>query len=155
MALEVGQQAPDFTLKSNKMQDVKLSELRGNKVLLLFVPLAFTGVCTKELCGMRDSLKEYEGLDCKVFGLSTDSPFALDAWAKEQGYQFPLLSDYNRETARKYDAIYEDMMGFKGVCKRSAFVIDRQGVVRYAEVLADARNLPNFDAIKSCLKQLS
>jgi len=155
MALEVGQQAPDFTLKSNKMQDVKLSELRGNKVLLLFVPLAFTGGCTKELCGMRDSLKEYEGLDCKVFGLSTDSPFALDAWAKEQGYQFPLLSDYNRETARKYDAIYEDMMGFKGVCKRSAFVIDRQGVVRYAEVLADARNLPNFDAIKSCLKQLS
>jgi glutaredoxin-dependent peroxiredoxin len=155
MALEVGQQAPDFTLKSNKMQDVKLSELRGNKVLLLFVPLAFTGVCTKELCGMRDSLKEYEGLDCKVFGLSTDSPFALDAWAKEQGYQFPLLSDYNKETAREYGALYEDLMGFKGVCKRSAFVIDRHGVVRYAEVLADARNLPNFGAIKDCLKQLS
>ena len=155
MALEVGQQAPDFSLKSNKMQDVKLSELRGNKVLLLFVPLAFTGVCTKELCGMRDSLKEYEGLDCKVFGLSTDSPFALDAWAKEQGYQFPLLSDYNRETAREYGALYEDLMGFKGVCKRSAFVIDRDGVLRYAEVLADARNLPNFDAIKDCLKQLS
>ncbi len=155
MALEVGQQAPDFTLKSNKMQDVKLSELRGNKVLLLFVPLAFTGVCTKELCGMRDSLKEYEGLDCKVFGLSTDSPFALDAWAKEQGYQFPLLSDYNKETARAYGALYDDLMGFKGVCKRSAFVVDRQGIVRYAEVLPDARNLPNFDAIMGCLKQLS
>ena len=155
MALEVGQQAPDFTLKSNKMEDVKLSGLRGNKVLLLFVPLAFTGVCTKEMCGMRDSLKEYEGLDCKVFGLSVDSPFALDAWAKEQGYQFPLLSDYNKETARKYDALYEDLMGFKGVCKRSAFVIDRDGVLQYAEVLPDARNLPNFDAIKSCLKQLS
>jgi len=155
MALEVGQQAPDFTLKSNKMQDVKLSELRGNKVLLLFVPFAFTGVCTKELCGMRDSLKEYEGLDCKVFGVSTDSPFALDTWAKEQGYTFPLLSDYNKDTARAYGAFYEDMMGFKGVCKRSAFVVDRQGVVRYAEVLADARNLPNFDAIKGCLMQLS
>jgi peroxiredoxin len=155
MTLQAGQQAPDFNLKSNKMQDVKLSELRGSKVLLLFVPLAFTGVCTKELCGMRDSLKEYEGLDCRVFGLSTDSPFALDAWAKEQGYQFPLLSDYNKETAREYGALYEDMMGFKGVCKRSAFVIDRQGIVRYAEVLADARNLPNFDAIKDCLKQLS
>jgi glutaredoxin-dependent peroxiredoxin len=155
MAAEVGQQAPDFTLKSNKMQDVKLSELRGNKVLLLFVPLAFTGVCTKELCSMRDSLKDYEGLDCKVFGLSTDSPFALDAWAKEQGYQFPLLSDYNKDTAGAYGALYEDMMGFKGVCKRSAFVIDRQGVVKYAEVLADARNLPNFDAIKDCLKQLA
>jgi peroxiredoxin len=155
MALEVGKQAPDFTLKSNKMQDVKLSELRGSKVLLLFVPLAFTGVCTKELCGMRDALKEYEGLECKVFGLSTDSPFALDAWAKEQGYQFPLLSDYNRETAREYGALYEDLMGFKGVCKRSAFVIDRQGIVRYAEVLADARNLPNFEAIKDCLRQVS
>jgi glutaredoxin-dependent peroxiredoxin len=155
MAAEVGQQAPDFTLKSNKMQDVKLSELRGNKVLLLFVPLAFTGVCTKELCSMRDSLKDYEGLDCKVFGLSTDSPFALDAWAKEQGYQFPLLSDYNKDTAGAYGALYEDMTGFKGVCKRSAFVIDRQGVVKYAEVLADARNLPNFDAIKDCLKQLA
>ena len=155
MALQVGQQAPDFTLKSNKMQDVKLSELRGNKILLLFVPFAFTGVCTKELCSMRDSLKEYEGLDCKVFGLSTDSPFALDAWAKEQGYQFPLLSDYNKETAREYGALYDDLMGFKGVCKRSAFVIDRQGAVRYAEILADARNVPNFDAIKGCLKQLS
>jgi glutaredoxin-dependent peroxiredoxin len=155
MALEVGQQAPDFTLKSNKMQDVKLSELRGNKVLLLFVPLAFTGVCTKELCSMRDSLKEYEGLDCKVFGLSTDSPFALDAWAKQESYQFPLLSDFNKQTAREYGTLYEDMMGFKGVCKRSAFVIDRQGVVRYAEVLPDARNVPNFEAIKSCLKQLS
>jgi glutaredoxin-dependent peroxiredoxin len=155
MAVEVGKPAPDFSLKSNKMQDVKLSELRGNNVLLLFVPLAFTGVCTKELCSMRDSLKEYEGLNCKVFGLSTDSPFALDAWAKEQGYQFPLLSDYNKETSREYGAQYDDLMGFKGVCKRSAFVVDREGVVRYAEVLADARNLPNFEAIKSCLNQLS
>ncbi|SRR5579875_2158102 len=155
MAVEVGTPAPDFTLKSNKMQDVKLSDLRGNNVLLLFVPLAFTGVCTKELCGMRDSLKEYEALNCKVFGISTDSPFALDAWAKEQGYQFPLLSDYNKETARQYGALYDELMGFKGVCKRSAFLIDKQGVVRYAEVLADARNLPNFEAIKTCLRQLS
>jgi peroxiredoxin len=155
MALQVGQPAPDFSLKSNKMEDVKLADLRGNKVLLLFVPLAFTGVCTKELCGMRDELKDYEGLDCKVFGVSTDSPFALDAWAKEQGYQFPLLSDFNKTTARAYDALYDNLMGFQGVCKRSAFVIDRDGVVQYAEVLADARNLPNFEAIKGCLKQLS
>ena len=100
MALQVGSQAPDFTLKSNKMQDVKLAELRGNKVLLLFVPLAFTAVCTKELCSMRDGLKDYEGLDCKVYGISTDSPFALDAWAQKEGYQFPLLSDYNKTVAR-------------------------------------------------------
>jgi glutaredoxin-dependent peroxiredoxin len=155
MALKVGDNAPDFAMKSNKMQDVKLSELRGSKVLLLFVPLAFTGVCTKELCGVRDALKDYEGLDCKVFGISTDSPFALDAWAKDQGYQFPLLSDYNKDVARSYDTLYEDMMGFKGVCKRSAFVIDREGKVRYASVLADARNVPNFDEIRDCLKQLS
>ena len=131
MALQVGQPAPDFSLKSNKMEDVKLADLRGNKVLLLFVPLAFTGVCTKELCGMRDELKDYEGLDCKVFGVSTDSPFALDAWAKEQGYQFPLLSDFNKATARAYDALYDNLMGFQGVCKRSAFVIDRDGRVEH------------------------
>jgi glutaredoxin-dependent peroxiredoxin len=154
MALQVGSQAPDFALKSNKMADVKLSELRGNKVLLLFVPLAFTGVCTKELCSMRDALKDYEGLDCKVFGISTDSPFALDAWAQKEGYQFPLLSDYNKTVAKDYDTLYDDLMGFKGVCKRSAYVIDREGKVRYASVSEDARVVPNFDEIKACLKQL-
>ena len=155
MALQVGQQAPDFTMKSNKMQDVKLSDLRGSKVLLLFVPLAFTGVCTKEFCGMRDTLKDYEGLDCKVFGISTDSPFALDAWAREQGYQFPLLSDYNKEVARAYDCLYDQLMGFKGVCKRSAYVIDREGKIRYASVSEDGRVIPNFDEIKESLRQIS
>ena len=154
MALQVGSQAPDFALKSNKMADVKLSELRGSKVLLLFVPLAFTGVCTKELCSMRDALKDYEGLDCKVFGISTDSPFALDAWAQKEGYQFPLLSDYNKTVARDYQTLYDDLMGFKGVCKRSAYVIDREGKIRYASVSEDARVVPNFDEIKTCLKQL-
>jgi peroxiredoxin len=154
MALQVGSPAPDFALKSNKMADVKLSELRGSKVLLLFLPLAFTRVCTGELCSMRDSLKDYEGLDCKVFGISTDSPFALDAWAKEQNYQFPLLSDYNKTVAAAYDTLYADLMGFKGVCKRSAFVIDREGKVRYAAVSDDATKVPNFDEIKACLQQL-
>ena len=154
MALQVGSQAPDFAMKSNKMADVKLAELRGNKVLLLFVPLAFTGVCTKEFCSMRDALKDYEGLDCKVFGISTDSPFALDAWAQKEGYQFPLLSDYNKTVARDYETLYDDLMGFKGVCKRSAYVIDREGKIRYASVSEDARVVPNFDEIKACLKQL-
>ncbi|HLW71739.1 MAG TPA: redoxin domain-containing protein [Candidatus Binataceae bacterium] len=154
MALQVGSPAPDFALKSNKMADVKLSELRGSKVLLLFVPLAFTRVCTGELCSMRDSLKDYEGMDCKVFGISTDSPFALDAWAKEQNYQFPLLSDYNKTVAAAYDTLYADLMGFKGVCKRSAFVIDREGKIRYASVAEDATKVPNFDEIKACLQQL-
>ena len=154
MALQVGSQAPDFAMKSNKMADVKLAELRGNKVLLLFVPLAFTGVCTKELCSMRDALKDYESLDCKVFGVSTDSPFALDAWAQKKGYQFPLLSDYNKTVARDYETLYDDLMGFKGVCKRSAYVIDREGKIRYASVSEDARVVPNFDEIKACLQQL-
>jgi len=154
MALQVGSPAPDFALKSNKMADVKLAELRGSNVLLLFVPLAFTRVCTGELCSMRDSLKDYEGLGCKVFGVSTDSPFALDAWAKQENYQFPLLSDFNKTVAAAYDTLYADLMGFKGVCKRSAFVIDREGKVRYAEVLEDASKVPNFDGIKACLQQL-
>ena len=154
MALQVGSQAPDFALKSNKMADVKLSELRGNNVLLLFVPLAFTKVCTGEFCSMRDGLKDYEGLNCKVFGVSTDSPFALNAWAEKEGYNFPLLSDFNKTVARDYQTLYDDLMGFKGVCKRSAYVIDRQGKISYAEVLDNAGNVPNFDAIKACLKQL-
>ena len=154
MALQVGSQAPDFALKSNKMADVKLSELRGNNVLLLFVPLAFTKVCTGELCSMRDGLKDYEGLNCKVFGVSTDSPFALNAWAEKEGYNFPLLSDFNKTVARDYQTLYDDLMGFKGVCKRSAYVIDREGKVSYAEVLDNAGNVPNFDSIKACLKQL-
>ena len=154
MALQVGSQAPDFALKSNKMADVKLSELRGNNVLLLFVPLAFTKVCTGELCSMRDGLKDYEGLNCKVFGVSTDSPFALNAWAEKEGYNFPLLSDFNKTVARDYQTLYDDLMGFKGVCKRSAYVIDREGKVRYAEVLDNAGNVPNFDSNKACLKQL-
>jgi peroxiredoxin len=104
---------------------------------------------------VRDTLKDLEGLDCKVFGISTDSPFALDAWAREQGYQFPLLSDYNRDVSRAFDSLYEELLGFKGVSKRSAFVIDREGKVRYASVQNDARNLPNFEEIKACLKQLS
>jgi peroxiredoxin len=154
MALEVGSQAPDFTLKSNKMEDVKLSGLRGSKVLLLFVPLAFTQVCTGEFCSMRDALKDYEGLDCKVYGISTDSPFALDAWAKKENYQFPLLSDFNKTVARDYQTLYDDLMGFKGVCKRSAYVIDKEGKIRYASVSEDARKVPDFEEIKGCLKQI-
>lgn len=103
---------------------------------------------------MRDTLGEYEQLGCKVFGISTDSPFALDAWAREQTYQFPLLSDYNRDVSRAYESLYEELLGFKGVSKRSAYVIDRQGKIRYAEVLEDARQIPNLEAIKKCLKEI-
>ncbi len=104
---------------------------------------------------MRDTLNEFEQLGCKVFGISTDSPFALDSWAREQSYQFPLLSDYNKEVAPAYDSLYPELLGFKGVCKRSAFVIDGKGVVRYREVLEDARQVPDLEAIKKCLKEIS
>ncbi len=104
---------------------------------------------------MRDTLGEFEQLGCKVFGISTDSPFALDAWAKEQNYQFPLLSDYNKEVSPAYDSMYPELLGFKGVSKRSAYVIDGQGKIRYREVLEDARKVPDFEAIKKCLKEIS
>lgn len=103
---------------------------------------------------MRDTLGEYEQLGCKVFGISTDSPFALDAWAREQNYQFPLLSDYNRDVSRAYESLYEELLGFKGVSKRSAYVIDRDGKIRYSEVLEDARQIPDLEAIKKCLKEI-
>jgi peroxiredoxin len=103
---------------------------------------------------VRDTLGEYEQLGCKVFGISTDSPFALDAWAREQNYQFPLLSDYNRDVSRSYESLYEELLGFKGVCKRSAYVIDRDGKIRYSQVLEDARQIPDLEAIKKCLKEI-
>jgi peroxiredoxin len=103
---------------------------------------------------VRDTLGEFEQLGCKVFGISTDSPFALDSWAREQNYQFPLLSDYNKEVSPAYDSMYTEMLGFKGVCKRSAYVIDGQGKVRSREVLEDARQIPDLEAIKQCLKQI-
>jgi glutaredoxin-dependent peroxiredoxin len=103
---------------------------------------------------VRDTLSEYDQLGCKVFGISTDSPFALDAWAREQNYQFPLLSDYNRDVSRAYESLYEELLGFKGVSKRSAYVIDGEGKIRYSEVLEDARQLPNLEAVKKCLKEI-
>ena len=103
---------------------------------------------------MRDTLGEFEQLGCKVFGISTDSPFALDSWAKEQNYQFPLLSDYNKAVSPAYDSMYAELLGFKDVCKRSAYVIDGQGKIRYREVLEDARQIPDFEAIKKCLKEI-
>jgi peroxiredoxin len=157
MSIEVGADAPDFSLRGTQSADpVSLSSFRGEKnVVLLFFPLAFTSVCTTEMCGIRDSYSEYEGLDAVVLGVSVDSPFALQAWAKEQGFSFPLLSDFNRDAATAYGALYEDLLGLKGVAKRAAFVIDRGGVVRYAEVLEKASELPNFDAVRETLSTLS
>ncbi len=155
MTLQVGDPAPDFKLPGTEEDPVSLTAFRGEKnVVVLFFPLAWTGVCTNEMCSIRDSLSNYEDLDAQVLGISVDSPFALKAWSKEQGFNFPLLSDFNREAARDYDALYEDLLGFKGVAKRAAFVVDKEGEVRYVEVLEKARDLPDFEAIQESLRSL-
>jgi len=147
MSLQVGDKAPDFKLKSTELKEVSLSDFAGKKVVLHFFPLAFTGVCTTQLCAMRDNFGFYEGLNAQVLGVSVDSPFTLAKFKEDQAYQFPLLSDFNKETAAAYDALYQDFLGLKGIAKRSAFVIDEEGKIIYAEVLEDAGNLPNFAAI--------
>ncbi|MBI2950767.1 peroxiredoxin [bacterium] len=159
MSVTVGEKAPDFTLKTKTdkgLEDVSLSSFQGKQnVVLLFFPLAYTGVCTQEMCAVRDGLKEYQNLKAQVLGISVDSPFSQEAWARAENLNFPLLSDFNKEVCAAYDARYEDLLGFKGVAKRSAFVIDKQGIVRYASVSDDAKKLPDFNAIKACLASLS
>jgi glutaredoxin-dependent peroxiredoxin len=152
MALQVGQEAPNFTLFNTQKQEVKLSEQKGQNVLILFFPLAFTSVCTAELCSVRDSLKIFEGLNAKPFGISVDSLYSLKKFKEEQHLNFELLSDFNKEVSNAYGAIYE-MFGFgmKGVSKRAAFVIDENGIIQYAEVLENAGLQPNFAAIKETL----
>ena len=155
MSIEVGQAAPDFTLKNTDMEEVTLSSFQGQKnVLLLFVPLAFTGVCTTELCSVRDNLNSYANLDAEVLGISVDSPFSQKAWKEQENLNFTLLSDFNREVVQAYDTQFEDLIGLQGVAKRSAFVIDKQGKVQYAEVLASAGDLPNFEQIQATLQGL-
>ena len=157
MSLQIGDAAPDFTLPGSPGTDpITLSSFAGEKnVLILFFPLAFTSVCTTEMCDIRDSYSDYESLDAQVLGISVDSPFALAAWAKQEGLNFPLLSDFNRGASLAYDAQYEDLLGFKGVAKRAAFVVDKQGTIRYAEVLEKASDLPDFEAIRESLASLA
>jgi peroxiredoxin len=158
MGITVGDQAPDFTLKSKSgdMEDISLSDYRDNKnVVILFFPLAYTGVCTDEMCSVSGGLADYDALDAQVLGISVDSPFAQEAWAKENDITIPLLSDFNKEVSAAYGSQFEDLIGFKGVAKRSAFVVDKSGVVRFASVSDNPAELPDFDAIKSCLQALS
>ena len=157
MSIRVGEPAPEFALRGTQSDDpVRLSSFKGEKnVVLLFFPLAWTSVCTKEMCSIRDSYSEYGKLNAQVLGISVDSPFALKAWAKEEGFPFPLLSDFNRETSSSYGALYENLMGLKGVSKRAAFVIDRAGILRHAQVLDKASDLPDFGAVRTVLAELS
>jgi peroxiredoxin len=154
--LQPGEKAPDFSLRATDKSLVKLSENRGKNVVILFFPFAFTGVCTKELCYMRDSLAQYENLDAQILAISVDSPYTLAKWKEEQQFNFPLLSDFNKSVSKKYDTIYKEFaLGLKGVSKRSAFVIDKTGILRFVEVLENAGELPNFEAVESILKTLN
>ncbi len=148
MSLTIGQQAPEFSLYDTDKQKVTLSELKGSKVVLLFFPQAFTGVCTTELCSVRDNIAAYNAVQAKVYGISVDSVFTLSKFKEEQKLNFALLSDFNKTTSTAYGCLYTNFVfDMEGVSKRSAFVIDEQGAIVYAEVLESAGDLPNFEAI--------
>ncbi|MGA0407178.1 MAG: redoxin domain-containing protein [Limisphaerales bacterium] len=158
MAISVGTQAPDFTLKSKNADgvvDISLSNNKGQKnTVLLFFPLAFTGVCTSELCDVTAGLSQYSDLNADVIGISVDSPFAQEAWAQKENIGITLASDLNKKTAADYGVLLDDLLGFGSTSARAAFVVDKQGVVQYAEQTPTPKDLPNFDAIKETLKGL-
>jgi glutaredoxin-dependent peroxiredoxin len=155
MSVEVGAQAPDFTLPNQDREPVTLSEqLKSGPVVLAFFPAAFSGTCQAELCKFRDSATELNQSSAKVLGVSVDTFFALKAWTDQQKFNFPLLSDFNKDVIRKYDVVNPDMIGLKDISKRAVFVIDKSGVVRHREVLDDARNEPDYGKITQTLASL-
>lgn len=152
-----GQPAPDFKLFNTDKQEITLSSLRGKNVLLLFFPFAFTGTCTRELCGVRDDIARYNKVNAEVFGISVDSPYSLGKYKEEQGLPFQLLSDFNKTASKAYHSLYDvfGAMKLEGVSKRSAFVIDKEGIVRYSEVLENASEIPDFGKINAVLEGLN
>ena len=156
MALNIGDLAPGFTLKDSDLNDVNLEDLRGSKVVLLFFPLAFTGVCTTELCHMRDNLEKYNALDAKVLAISVDSPFSLKKFKEENNLNFQVLSDFNKNVSQSYGAFYDEfVLGLQGVSKRAVFVINREGGIHYSEILENAGNLPNFENLNLALSEIN
>lgn len=156
MTISIGTEAPDFRLHSTNDEVIELSAFRGrSKVVLLFFPLAFTSTCLEELCAVRDGYRRYRDLDAEVLGVSGDSVATLKAWAAQENFPFPLLSDFNLEVAPRYDSLYDRLGWMKNVPKRAAFVIDKAGVVRYVEILEDASELPDFEAVQGVLADLA
>lgn len=157
MTIEKGKKAPDFTLKTKRasgIEDVKLSDNFGKShTVLLFIPLAFTPVCTKEFCQVTSEYEQYDKLGAQVYGISVDSPFTLDAWAKASKMGITLLSDMPKEVIEKYGVLDKELLGLKGVAKRSAFVINKDGLITYTWVSDDPQQYPNFDEIKEALKR--
>lgn len=155
MALQIGDIAPNFTLFNTVKKEISLSDYKGKNVVILFFPLAFTSVCTAELCEMRDNIATYSALNAEIIGISVDSLFTLDKFKAEQSLPFDLLSDFNKEVSTVYESIYENfVLGMKGVSKRSAFVVDSNGIIQYAEVLESAGSVPNFEAVKETLAKI-
>ena len=154
--IEIGQKAPGFTLYDSDKNQVSLDSYRGKKIVLLFFPIAFTSVCTKELCSVRDNITQYNDSNAVVLGISVDSPFTLAKFKEDQHLNFPLLSDFNKEVSKKYDTLYENFaFDMRGVSKRSAFVIDENGVIIHKEVLENAGNTPDFLAIETALAAIA
>lgn len=157
MAIEKGQQAPEFTLYDSEKNKVSLTDHKGKNVVLLFFPLAFTSVCTAELCSVRDNISLYNDAGAQVFGISVDSLFTLDKFKKEQQLNYPLLSDFNKTAAASYGVLYDTFPAFEmqGVSKRAAFVIDKNGIVQYSEVCPTPGDQPDFAAIQQVLSSLN
>ena len=155
MALQLGDIAPDFSLYSSEKKLVHLHELRGQTVVLLFYPLAFTSTCTKELCSTRDDISIYEELGTQILAISTDSPQTLARYKQDNNFNFTLLSDYNKDVIRAYDVIYEEFtLGMRGVAKRAVFIIDPEGIIRYIEVLEVAGQMPDLPGLQNALRKL-
>ena len=158
MAIPVGSKAPDFTLKSKQasgLVDVKLSDSLGKKnTVVLFFPLAFTSVCTKELCDVSQGMDAFSGLGASVVAISVDSPFAQEAWAQKEKIGITLASDLNKQVIKQYDVVFPMLAGVGDTAARAAFVIDKNGVIQYAEQTPTPKDLPNFDAVKAALGKL-
>lgn len=156
MKIEIGQTAPAFTLYDSEKNNVSLLDFKGKNILLLFYPQAFTGVCTKELCAVRDDIGRYSNANAQVIGVSVDSVFTLKKYKEEQQYNFPLLSDFNKEVSELYHCLYTEwILNMKGVSKRAAFIVDKQGLICYAQVLESANEMPDFEAINAVLDNLN
>lgn len=156
MSLQIGQKAPEFKLFNSDKNEVSLTDFHGRNLVMLFFPMAFTSVCTAELCEMRDNISTYAGLNASIVGISVDSPFTLAKFKEDQNLPFDLLSDFNKEVSQAYDTYYETFaMNLRGVSKRSAFVVDPDGIIQYAEVLDNAGQVPDFQAIQQTLAKIN
>ncbi len=153
--VNVGERAPDFTLQDADLKPRSLKDYVGKKkIVLAFFPLAFSPVCTNEMCSFRDSEQKLNGLDAQVIGISVDSPFTLKAFADRHGFKFPSLSDFNREVSRRYGVLHDEILGLRGVSKRSVFVIDKDGVIRYMWISEDPTKQPDYGEINEALSKL-